>query len=228
MSEPHHGLCVPWKRFGNQVCISLRANQRRPVMGWCETCESICQNPGSGVLQQLQPGHCWLTEAGKQANTKDLTWWDKSMSEKKENLDRLPVRRWVKQHWQAKHILTQSFQFTWSACLSLRLRNKIHVNPHITQSAEPLSHNAADLQNPTRKIKFLTLLTCPYGVFIYYQTYHLQSTPWLSVSSLKLLSANDSVRNTDSDTRGFIPNISTGLILLTCRVDLILFSVVIF
>lgn len=129
-------LCVKWKRYWNQICISLGAYEMRPVTGWCGTCESVCQNPGSSILYQLQPGHCRLTEAGKQANTKDLTWWDKGMSKKNKNLDKLPVHRRVKTQ-REKLILTCS-QFRVSSVPGLLVfywhESKIHTNTHNIQS----------------------------------------------------------------------------------------------
>lgn len=117
MSESDHVTLFEMKKI-------LKSNLE-PVKGgqpWGDVgpCESVCQKPGSSILQQLQPGHCWLTEAGKRANTKDLTWWDKSMNEKKENLDRLPVYRRVKKHRQTKQILTYS-QFWVSSSPGLLL-----------------------------------------------------------------------------------------------------------
>lgn len=86
MSGPHLvTLRTVKKILKSNLHVSREPVERRPVMGRCGTCESICQKPGSSALQLLQPGHCWLIEAGKQANTKDLTWWDKSMNEKDGN-----------------------------------------------------------------------------------------------------------------------------------------------
>lgn len=59
------------------------------------------------------------------------------------------------------------------------------------------------------KIIFLTLLTCPFGAYRHYDTYHginIQSLSWLRISVLFLWSTNDSlrkwgqkVRNDDSE-----------------------------
>lgn len=73
------------------------------------------------------------------------------------------------------------------------------------------------------KIKLLTLLTCPYGVFFLYATWYewnKQEKPWLSISSLELQHTNDSLTNLDSDSQGLIRNFSKDPIPSTFGVGL--------
>lgn len=150
------------KRFWNQICISLGARERRPVTGRGGTSESVCHQPGSRVRRQLQPGHCWLTEAGKQANTKALTWWDKSVNIKREKWKPGQVGSPVLEQHTHTRIQTKQIHL-------LRSSFTVAVNQHPHESREyskgRLSLRSADVHT-LRRTRLFTQLMCPYGVFV--------------------------------------------------------------